>query len=152
MPARGVIAEIDGLIGIDEEAIGDGTIVSIAGDAPGIGNHVGSLLGIQDNQSSDLGYRVQRDERGAVGVALTFRGEEDAALIVFIRAGGHGGRGFVDTSKDDARRDAQMAGDVIFAGGQEDPASVVLLGSVEGFLDRGSIVRPAVAFGAGEGF
>ena len=131
MPAGGLRAEVDALIGVDQQHVADRAVVAgRAADAPGIRDDVGRFA--RDRRSRPpfsvlLDFSVMKGF--AIGFVLAGGSEEDRALGVFAAEGGRrGGEGAFER---DRFGDLEIAGDEIFAGRDANPQSRLFAGGIE---------------------
>src|SRR5262249_48618876 len=82
MPAGGGRAEIDGLIRIDQQNITDPNVISDATNAPGIGENLVRLFGIENHQPFERARCAHGDEWLALGLVFAGGCEEDRTLGV----------------------------------------------------------------------
>ena len=114
VPAGRVRAEIDGLVGIHQQHIADGAVVSFAANAPGIRDDVGGLLGIENDDAANRAAAVEGDEGLAVGIIFAGGGEQARAFFI------GGFRCGESSFERDAGRNIEIAFDAIIARGDED--------------------------------
>jgi hypothetical protein len=144
--AAGVVrSEVDGAVGIDEEAVDDGGVVGArAADAPGIGSDgVHVLAGVEDGEALDRSVEPEGDKGRAILGALALLGEERGALVL-----GPGRRDGEDALERDVVGDEQVGGDAVVAAGHQDDAAAGFGGGVEGLLDGGGVIGLGIADGA----